>query len=166
MNGIVQGQALVVTPPAPLPISSDRPSIFLAGSIDQGGAPDWQAEIIAMLADLPVTIFNPRRKLWDERWCAEADDPEFRHQVEWELNGLDRADIIAFYLAPGSLAPISLLEMGLYASSGRLILCCPDGFWRKGNIDIVAERYAIHRAPNIEALGHELRKKFSLDSLS
>lgn len=166
MNGSVQGQALVVTPPAPLPIGNDRPSIFLAGSIDQGDAPDWQAEIIGLLADLPVTIFNPRRKLWDERWRAEADDPTFRHQVEWELSGLDRADIIALYLAPESLAPISLLEMGLYASSGRLILCCPDGFWRKGNIDIVAERYAIHCAPNIEALGYEIRKKFLLDSSS
>lgn len=35
-------RALVVIPPAPLPPSVGRPVIFLAGSIDNGNAPDWQ----------------------------------------------------------------------------------------------------------------------------
>ena len=35
-------------------------------------------------------------------------------------------------------APITLLELGLFARSGKLIVCCPDGYWRKGNIEVVS----------------------------
>jgi len=47
------------------------------------------------------------------------------------------------YLAPGTKPPVSLLELGLYATSRKLLICCPEGFWRKGNVDIVAEKYNI-----------------------
>lgn len=153
------GRALVVTPPAPLPLKDDRLRIFLAGSIDKGEAPDWQSEVIAALADCNAIILNPRCPAWDERWTPGADNPSFREQVEWELAGLEWADIIAMYLAPSSLAPISLLELGLYASSGKLVLCCANGFWRKGNVEIVAKRWSIERVPDIEALQCVLRLK-------
>jgi hypothetical protein len=26
---------------------------------------------------------------------------------------------------------------------GKLVACCPDGFWRKGNFQIICEKYAI-----------------------
>src|SRR5690606_5631043 len=32
-----------VVSPQPLPIDDSRPRVFLGGSIDTGGAPDWQA---------------------------------------------------------------------------------------------------------------------------
>jgi hypothetical protein len=35
------------------------------------------------------------------------------------------------------------LELGLFATSQRLIVGCPDGFWRKGNIEVVCARYGI-----------------------
>ena len=41
------------------------------------------------------------------------------------------------------MSPISLLELGLYATTGKLRLICPEGFWRKGNVDIVAYRNQI-----------------------
>ena len=47
------------------------------------------------------------------------------------------------YLDPDSKAPISLLELGLYADRANIILVCPEGYWRKGNVDIVAEVYDI-----------------------
>lgn len=55
----------------------------------------------------------------------------------------DAADIIAVYFDPNTLSPITLLELGLHAASGKLIVCCPDGFWRKGNVRIVCERFNI-----------------------
>src|SRR3546814_14893140 len=58
---------------------------------------------------------------------------------------LESADIIVMLLAPGSQSPISLLEKGLHARGGKLILLCPEGFWRKGNVDITAERYGIEQ---------------------
>ena len=163
MTGAQTGGALVVTPPAPLPPKDGRLRIFLAGSIDKGEAPDWQSEVIAALADCNPIILNPRRPTWDECWMPDANDLSFREQVEWELAGLEWADLIAMYLAPSSLAPISLLELGLYASSGKLILCCADGFWRKGNVEIVAERWNIERVPDIEALHEALRLKCKPD---
>lgn len=148
------GGATVVTAPERPATTPDRPRIFLGGSIDMGNAPDWQKQVIAGLADRDVVILNPRRPDWNPAWRPEASEPEFRRQVEWELEALERADIIVLYLAPGSQSPVSLLELGLHARSGKVILVCPPGFWRKGNVDITAERYGIQQVASLE----ELRK--------
>ena len=47
------------------------------------------------------------------------------------------------YFAPKSRAPIRLLELGLFARSGRLIVCCGDGFWRRGNVEVVCARNGV-----------------------
>ncbi len=138
----------VITPtdPSPgLPHANDPyPIVFLAGSIEMGAAEEWQKRLIAELEDAEVTctILNPRRNDWDSSWVQSKDNPQFRHQVEWELNGLEDASIIAMYLAPGTVSPISLLELGLHADE-NVLLCCPLGFARKGNVDIVANRRGI-----------------------
>ena len=103
-------RAASFTPPDPWPRSSRR-RVFLAGSIDMGAAEDWQGQLTAMLADLPVDFLNPRREAWDTSWEQRRRHAEFRGQVEWELDGLDEADVIAMYLAPRSASPISLLEL-------------------------------------------------------
>ena len=63
------------------------------------------------------------------------------------------------YLAPTSQAPISLLELGLHARSGKVLLCCPDGFWRKGNVDIVAARYGLKTVHGLDDLVKSLRQR-------
>lgn len=146
------GRATVVTAPERPATTPDRPRIFLGGSIDMGNAPDWQKQLIAGLADRDVVILNPRRPDWNPAWRPEASEPEFRRQVEWELEALESADIIVLYLAPGSQSPVSLLELGLHARSGKVILLCPPGFWRKGNVDITAERYGIQQVASLEEL--------------
>jgi hypothetical protein len=65
---------------------------------------------------------------------------------------LDSSDIIVMYFDPNTKSPISLLELGLYAASGKLIVCCPEGFWRKGNVDIVCQRYKVPTVETIEDL--------------
>ena len=50
------------------------------------------------------------------------------------------------YFDPNTKSPISLLELGLFAKSGKLIVYCPEGFWRKGNVDVVCKRYEVARA--------------------
>ncbi|THG39116.1 nucleoside 2-deoxyribosyltransferase domain-containing protein [Sphingomonas olei] len=146
------GRATVVTAPERPATTPDRPRIFLGGSIDMGNAPDWQKQLIAALADRDVVILNPRRPDWNPAWRPEASEPEFRRQVEWELEAQESADIIVLYLAPGSQSPVSLLELGLHARSGKVILLCPPGFWRKGNVDITAERYGIQQVASLEEL--------------
>lgn len=132
--------------------------IFLAGSIEMGSAPDWQAEVIERLSVYDVAIFNPRRPDFDASQEQSADNPYFRGQVEWELRGLEIADVILMFLAPETVSPISLLELGLYARGGKLLVVCPEGFERKGNVDVVCREYGIEEhallAPAVESLIH------------
>jgi len=128
---------------APQKPEGDGPYVFLAGSIDMGKAEDWQSKVTKALEDVDCVILNPRRDDWDSSWEQAISNPEFFEQVTWELDGMDRADVVALCLTKDSKAPISLLEMGLHAADGKLVVFCPDGFWRKGNVDIVCARHGI-----------------------
>ena len=125
-------------------------SVFLAGTIDMGNSEDWQNSVISNCSRSDICFFNPRRKEWDSSWEQKIDSQPFTEQVEWELNALETADLILMYFAPGSQAPVSLLETGLFARSGKLAVCCPEGFWRKGNIDIVCRKYRIKQVNRLE----------------
>lgn len=139
---------MIITAPEPLVYSWIHKSIFLAGSIEMGKAEDWQKAAIKLLDVNDNVIFNPRRPDWDSSWTK--DDPRFVEQVNWELNALDKAEFILMYLQPSTLSPITLLELGLYASSGKIHIICEDPFWRKGNVDIVCKRNDIPQYRTIE----------------
>jgi len=115
-----------------------------------GVADNWQARMIALL-DPDVVVLNPRRENWDATWRQSIEEPKFREQVEWELDGLERADVIAIWFAPDTKAPITLLELGLFARSGKVLVGCPDGFWRKGNVEVVCTRYGAEFVHDWEA---------------
>jgi DNA-binding transcriptional ArsR family regulator len=140
---------IIVKAPAPF-VNSPRPWVFLSGSIEQGEAEQWQTRVEADLADLPGTILNPRRDDWDASWVQSIGNLQFRQQVEWELEGLERADLIAIYFSPTTKSPITLLELGLaVASRADVAVCCPSGFWRRGNVEVVCMRYG---PPLVESL--------------
>ena len=124
--------------------------IFLAGSIEMGVAVDWQQAVTEAFAGRDVWILNPRRDDWDSSWEQSAHNTQFFTQVAWELKAMELADMILMYFAPGTKSPISLLELGLYARSGKLVVCCPEGFWRKGNVDIVCERYGFRQIDSLD----------------
>ncbi|MFC3363099.1 nucleoside 2-deoxyribosyltransferase domain-containing protein [Pedobacter fastidiosus] len=90
-----------------------------------------------------LNIFNLRRKDWDNSWTQSIDNEQFCEQVNWELDAMEKADIILLFLSGESKSPISMMELGLFADSGKLMVCCEAGFWRKGNIDIVCKRKGI-----------------------
>jgi len=136
---------------------SSGPRVFLAGSIELNTAELWQDKVTEALADLDVTILNPRRDDWDSSWTQEISNPQFNQQVTWELDNLDASDIIVLYFDPATKSPISLLELGLYASSKKLLVCCPEGFWRKGNVDIVCYRHKITQYDSLTELVKSLR---------
>lgn len=143
----------VIKAPAPLPARDHRRRVFLAGSIEMGAAVDWQADMIEALAPVPdLLILSPRRDHWDPTWTQSIDNPVFREQVEWELEALEGADQIGLYFAPGTSSPISLLELGLFARHPSLVVCAPEGFWRKGNIDIVCKSYGIRQVATLAEL--------------
>jgi len=148
-----------ITAPAPVPAADPRPKVFLAGSIDNGAAGNWQAQAAAALADAGVLLLNPRRPDWNPAWQARSDEPEFVRQVRWELDALEQADIVLMYFAPGSQSPVTLLEMGLHARSGKLLVAAPEGFWRKGNVDATADRYGVPRFASLPALLEAVRMR-------
>lgn len=138
---------------APEELHIQSPSIFLAGSIEMGKAVDWQTQITNSLQNKDITILNPRRNDWDSSWEQNIDNPQFREQVEWELDALTKANLIVMYFDPKTMSPISLMELGLFAQRGySMIVCCPEGFWRKGNVDIVCKRYKISTCSNLDEL--------------
>jgi len=148
----------IIKAPSSFSMVPNRRYLFLAGSIEMGNAENWQQEIEGFLKDLDMTILNPRRDDWDSSWEQSIGNSQFREQVEWELQGLEISDFIALYFSPGTKSPITLLELGLFAKSrpGKLIVCCPDGFWRKGNVDIVCLRYGVQQVDSIQQLVDEI----------
>jgi len=140
---------------APNPIGEEHNTIFLAGSIEMGAAVNWQEQVTAALDGKDVTILNPRREDWDSSWVQSIDNAQFREQVEWELNALEKADCILLYFDPTTKSPISLLELGIHVRNPALIVCCPEGFWRKGNVDVTCRKYNI---PQIDTLGELITK--------
>jgi hypothetical protein len=123
-----------------------------------GAAEDWQSVIPELFKDRnTLTFLNPRRDDWDFSWEQKESNPQFSKQVNWEMNMLDLCDVIFMYFSPETKSPISLLELGLYANSKKMIVCCPDEFWRKGNVDIVCSRYGIPVYNTLDAAIGRLR---------
>jgi hypothetical protein len=140
------------------PSHGETAKIFLAGSIEMGSATDWQVKIENELKELPVTIYNPRRESWDSSWEQRESNDQFRKQVNWEMDKLEQSDIIFFNFVGDTKSPISLLELGLHANE-NIIVCCPDEFWRKGNIEIVCSRFGIPLFNNLDQAIASLKSK-------
>ena len=125
-----------------------NPTVFLAGTIDNGNSVDWQSEVTDRLKDLDVHLYNPRRVDWDSTWEPTTDNPEFNRQVVWELTHLERCNIVFLVFLSNSASPISLLELGLF--SHKCIVVCPDDFYRSGNVKITCDRYDVPVYSNLE----------------
>lgn len=96
---------------APAEYDGPGPSLFLAGGIT--GTFDWQADLVARLADLPLALLNPRRRNFP------MDDPAAAGaQIAWEYRHLRRAAAVLFWFPPETLCPIALFELG-----GRTQVC-------------------------------------------
>lgn len=138
---------IVIKAPNELTSHQCATHIFLAGSIEMGVAELWQDRIATDLTHEDVVLFNPRRDNWDASWKQSPTNPEFAEQVNWELNHLNQSEIVVFYFDPGTKSPVTLMELGYvigrrFGKTG-IVVCCPDGFWRKGNVEILCARYGV-----------------------
>jgi hypothetical protein len=118
-------------------------SVFTAGSIEMGAAVQWQQLMADSLCDLPITVLNPRRGNWDPSDVPKADNAGFKGQVDWELEALGKASVICFFFDVRTPSPVSMLELGLWAASRKIVVCCDPRFWRSGNVELVCRRYGI-----------------------
>lgn len=133
--------------------------IFLAGSIEMGKAVDWQQDIInqfdinrkSLDVCKSLCIYNPRRRDWDSSWEQSVDNAQFHRQVSWELAALEDSTHIIMYLQPGTISPISLLELGAFKDKMTAVIC-PEGFHRRGNVQIFCERYKINLYDSLDGI--------------
>lgn len=146
---------------APHTVSDYAKTLFLAGSIEMGRAEQWQQSVVELLKESDWTILNPRRNDWDSSWKQDIHFKPFNEQVTWELEGLEKCEKAIVYFAPETQAPITLLELGLLSQIKKpknLLVVCPDGFYRKGNVDIVCDRYGIQQYATLEDACRTLMK--------
>lgn len=147
--------------------------IFLAGSIEMGKAELWQDRVGNELSAIECVgrIFNPRRDDWDSSWVQHISDVNFSTQVNWEQDTLLESDVQFFYFDPATMSPITLLELGYvlayqdtfhsYEAENKpvIIVCCPDGFWRQGNVEIMLARAGLPMYRNLDEAIAVLKRK-------
>ncbi len=163
--------AEVIKPPARYDLTS-KTSVFLAGTIDMGKAEDWQKKIEQALAAYDIVILNPRRDDWDASWEQSVDNPEFVEQVTWELSAQEHATYVLFVFgstdeaAKKAKAPITFLELGHFATQKDCMVCCPDPFYRKGNVEIYCNRYGIPLYEDMDAMLEDFKALLANEGLS
>ena len=118
-------------------------SVFTASSIEMANAVQWQKHMTNLLSHLPITVCNPRRGHWNTKITPLARDKDFKTQVEWELTALEQVDVICFYFDVSTKSPVSLLELGLWAGSDKIVVCCGEEYWKCGNVELTCRRYDI-----------------------
>lgn len=145
----------VKAPSRIMPMNGHR-TIFMAGSIEMGKAENWQEKFKEAMKSLPVILLNPRRDDWDSSWEQSFGNDKFREQVEWELEHIKSADLVVFYFDPDTMSPITLMELGTRVNTNQswenTIVCCPHGFWRKGNVDVFCNKENINVVHSLEML--------------
>lgn len=138
-------------------------SVFLAGTTSKVDTTDWRENLSASLANHPVTIFNPYRADWDSTWREDINFAPYREQVEWELSKQDEADMVVIYFHPATQAPVSLLEFGLCARvPGKAIVLCPEGYWKRGNVQIVCEKLGVEMVNSLDGLKEAILKRLPI----
>jgi hypothetical protein len=105
-------------------------SLFLAGGIS--GCPDWQRTIVALLADTPLVLLNPRRASFP------IDDPSAADmQIAWEHEHLRRAGAILFWFPCETLNPIVLYELGAWSMTEKpLFVGVHPRYQRRQDVEI------------------------------
>jgi hypothetical protein len=146
-------------------------TIFLGGVIDNGAADNWSLQVVEALSWYNVLLLNPRRDDWDKNLEQTLDCPEFIEQVEWELTGQENADINLYVFAADekqakkSKAPITLMELGLSAERNKTIVCCPETYYRSGNVYVVCRRYGIPVYKSLDEMISALTKMLDKEGL-
>jgi len=129
---------MVYIAPYKLPIKQkDSRYFFLAGSIDYREENPWRVNFYRFSSN-KLHFFDPTRKDHDA-----LNNAQMQEHINWELDALELSDKIILNFLPESKSPISLVELGLYAKSGKLIVVCPKEFYQKRYIKTLCKKYRI-----------------------
>lgn len=132
-------------------------TVFLAGSIANGDAVEWQKEIVEEIKAMEkeavsnitaptrffnTGVFNPRNHNWDKSIVPnDYNNLVLQKQIDWELDAISLADYVIFYFDAKTQSPITLQELGYATGLGKqLVVYCPKEFWRYANVRKMVDR--------------------------
>ena len=152
----------LIKSPSPIQVDNNFKSVFLAGTIgiDSKNVEDWQQHVSEKLSDYALNIYNPRRDKWEGSLEQNMDNIDLKNQINWELDALEKSDFILMNILGNSQSPITLLEFGMFAKSGKLLVCCPKEFYRYGNIQVMCYRYNVPLYNNVDDLLNDFLKNY------
>jgi hypothetical protein len=105
-------------------------SLFLAGGIS--GCPDWQADVVRMLAETNLVLLNPRRKDFPMDDPSQAD-----FQIKWEHAHLRKASAVLFWFPCETLCPITLYELGAWSMTEKpLFVGIHPNYARRQDVEV------------------------------
>lgn len=111
----------------PVPDVSGKDSVFLAGPTPRDkDTPSWRPAVIEIFKnyDFDGCIFVPE---WD--WSLGEMQCDYNTQIEWELEALEKADVIGFWV-PRDLKKMPAfttnVEFGLYLKSNKIVYGRPN----------------------------------------
>jgi hypothetical protein len=81
-------------------------------------------------------FFDPTREDHDE-----LGNKEMVCHIQWELEALEIVDMIILNFLPEAKSPISLVELGLYMKSNKLIVVCPKEFYQYHYVSTICAKY-------------------------
>lgn len=133
----------------PFPTKTTK-SIFLAGPTPRSSlVPSWRPQAVEMLRAMGYDgdVYVPE----DASGSPQFD---YMNQVEWENEGLERADCIVFWI-PRALATMPALttndEWGFWKNSGKVVLGTPEGAERVRYQRYYAEKLKVPLADTLAA---------------
>ena len=71
---------------------------------------------------------------------------------------MEKADLICFSFDANTVDVVPLMELGLWAVSEKVIICCDYKYRRAGNVHLVCERYQIPCVEKFEDLFAAIKK--------
>lgn len=80
---------------------------------------------------------------------------------------MEKADLVFIYFASEGLSAVSMFEFGncltkLYSGTGTMLVCCEDGYARRGNVQIVCARHGIKLLETMENVVEEIQSVLAL----
>ena len=67
--------------------------------------------------------------------------------------------MIAIYLHLGTISPISLIELGLFIKTKKMVICCLDSFYRRGNMQVIYNKYDGKLVATLDKLVKEVKDR-------
>lgn len=134
-------------------------TVFLAGGITN--CRSWQTEIIEKLKDVPITVFNPRRKNFP------INDPTAsKAQIEWEFRKLREAQLVSFWFCAETLCPIVLFELGAAMErTTNCIIGMDKEYARRKDVEIQAELKGHRVFYSLDDLAYQIRHEVTKEHL-